>query len=88
MGEIHSLGSHFGLSAAFDACYKGDDDDWQKSARLLEFELLQTYPDTDKLPRCAVKLVIQYAKQDPVEVKVTYQVVTTPKIIVARDPFS
>lgn len=64
------------------------DDDWQKSARLLEYEVLHVYPDTDKLPRCAVRLVIQQGKQEPTELKVTYQIVTTPRIIVARDPFS
>ena len=64
------------------------DDDWQASAKLLEFELLNTYPDTDKLPRCAVRLKIQHDKKDPVDLNVTYQIVTTPKIIVARDPFS
>ena len=64
------------------------DDDWQKSARLLEYELLNVYPDTDKLPRCAVRLVIQHRKQEPAVLKVTYQIVTTPKIIVGRDPFS
>lgn len=64
------------------------DDDWQLSAKLVSFELLKTYHDTDGLPRCAVKLTVQSQNEEPREVRVTYQMVTTPRVIVSRDPFS
>jgi hypothetical protein len=63
------------------------DDDWQRGARLLDYELTKTYCDTDGAARCAVTLsVLRRGKPDTV--KVTYQANTSTKIVIARDPFS
>lgn len=64
------------------------DDDWQKSARLVSYEIALTYHDTDGLPRCAAVLTVERASGQQAEVKVTYQIVTEPKVIIARDPMS
>jgi len=65
------------------------DDDWQGSARLVEYEVLTTYLETDGTPRCAVRLVVQRGTKPPEEVQVTYQLVTKEnETVIARDPFS
>jgi hypothetical protein len=64
------------------------DDDWQRAARLVEYEITAAYHDTDGLPRCAALLTVQSGSGEPAQVKVTYQIVTEPKVIIARDPFS
>lgn len=65
------------------------DDHWQRSARLVEYEVIKTYMETDGTPRCAVRLVVQYGTKPPEEVRVTYQLVTKEnQTIIARDPFS
>lgn len=65
------------------------DDDWNRSARLLEFEIFQTYMETDRTPRCAVALSIQAGEQPQEKIQVTYQVVAKDgKVVIARDPFS
>ena len=64
------------------------DDDWQKAARLVEYELIKTYCDTDGFPRCTVALTLQHSGQEPVRLQVTYQVVMKPNVVIARDPFS
>jgi hypothetical protein len=64
------------------------DDDWQKSARLVDFQLLKSYVETDGSPRCAAALVIQYRNRQPQRIRVTYEIVRRSTVIVARDPFS
>jgi hypothetical protein len=64
------------------------DDDWERSAKLIDFEIIQTYLESDGTARCAVLLTVKYGKKEPVQVKCTYQIVTDPKIIVGRDPMA
>jgi hypothetical protein len=64
------------------------DDDWNRSAKLVDFEITQTYMESDGTARCAVLLNVKYGKKEPVKVKCTYQIVTDPKVIVARDPMA
>lgn len=65
------------------------DDDWLENAKLVEFEIRQSYLEpSDQTARCAVTLTIQRPGKRPSEVKCTYQVVTDPDVIVARDPMS
>lgn len=64
------------------------DDDWEKSAKLVDFEVKQTFMESDQSARCSVVLKVQYEGEDPKEVQCTYQVVDDPKIKVARDPMS
>jgi hypothetical protein len=64
------------------------DDDWDRSAKLLDFEIRQTYMESDGTARCAVSLTVKYGKKAPVQVKCTYQIVTEPKIIIGRDPMA
>jgi hypothetical protein len=64
------------------------DDDWQQSARLIDYEVVSAYHETDGTPRCAVLLTIESGQGEPRQLKVTYQVLTEPKVIIARDPFS
>lgn len=66
------------------------DDEREKAATLVNYEILQTYMETDGTPRCAVQLVVRRADQSSEEqFKVTYQIVTKDnKIIIGRDPFS
>jgi hypothetical protein len=64
------------------------DDDWQKGAKLIDYQIDQTYRETDGSPRCAVTLTVQHGDRASAAVKVTYQVNTKPKIVIARDPFS
>lgn len=63
------------------------DDDWQRGARLIDYELTKTYRDTDGAPRCAVTLSIQ-SRGKSKTIKVTYQATTSSKIVIARDPYS
>lgn len=64
------------------------DDDWQQAARLLDYQVVQTYLDPDGSPRCAVTLTVQRPRQQPEQLRVTYQVVEKGAIVIARDPFS
>jgi len=64
------------------------DDDWNRSAKLLEFEIGQTYMESDGTARCAVVLTVKRGKKAAVKVNCTYQIVTKPKVIVARDPMA
>jgi hypothetical protein len=65
------------------------DDDCEKSARLVQFEIHKTYMETDGTARCSVGLVVQHGDKPPERVQVTYQVVTKDnKTVIARDPFS
>jgi hypothetical protein len=64
------------------------DDDWQSGAGLDEFEIIKTYHDTDGQPRCAVTLSVRRGDAHPIEQKVTYQIVTIPRVVIARDPYS
>ncbi len=64
------------------------DDDWDRSAKLVDFEIRQTYMESDGTARCAVSLTVQYGKKVPVKVKCTYQIVTEPEVIIGRDPMS
>jgi hypothetical protein len=63
------------------------DDDWQRGARLIDYELTKTYRDTDGAPRCAVSMDIQ-SRGKSRTIKVTYQANTSSKIVIPRDPFS
>lgn len=63
------------------------DDDGVRGARLLSYELTNTYRDTDGSPRCAVTLHLQSANK-PKTIKVTYQAKVDSKIVIARDPYS
>jgi hypothetical protein len=91
------------VATALDAWKRGDapaslqtlptpiefhDDDWQKEARLVDYEITQVYHDTDGSPRCAVTLTIQRGKNVPEQINETYQVITNPKVIIGRDPMS
>lgn len=53
------------------------DDHWQRSARLVEYEVIKTYMETDATPRCVVRLVVQYGTKPPEEVQVTYQLTSS-----------
>jgi hypothetical protein len=64
------------------------DDDWQQAARLIDYQIVQVYHDTDGSPRCAVTLTVQRGKREPERIQETYQVVAKPKVIIARDPMS
>jgi hypothetical protein len=64
------------------------DDDWQRAARLLDYKLVQTYRDTDGAPRCATILTVEQRGGKPASMEVTYHVITEPKIVIARDPYS
>ena len=65
------------------------DDDCERSARLVEFEIKKIYMETDGTARCAVGLVVQRGNKPPEQVQVTYQVVNKDnKTVIARDPFS
>jgi hypothetical protein len=91
------------VTTALDAWKRGDsakslltsspsvefhDDDWQSGARLTDFEIVQTYHDTDGAPRSAVKLTLERDGGRKDTIQVTYQAKTEPKIVVARDPMS
>jgi hypothetical protein len=64
------------------------DDDWGQAARLIDYQIVQVYHETDGSPRCAVALTVQHGGGEPTSLKVTYQVNTRPKVVIARDPFS
>jgi hypothetical protein len=64
------------------------DDDWERSAKLIDFEIRQTYMESDGTARCAVTLTVKYGKKKPVIVKCAYQIVTDPEVIVGRDPMA
>ena len=64
------------------------DDDWQRKALLLSYELEQVYRETDGSPRCAVTLAMKDRSGKEVQRKVTYQVNTKPNIVIGRDPYS
>jgi hypothetical protein len=63
------------------------DDDWRAGAKLVAFEMVTTYRETDGQARCAVKLNLQRGREEPVQQAVTYQVNLEPKVVIARDPF-
>jgi hypothetical protein len=63
------------------------DDDWQRGARLIGYELTKTYRDTDGAARCVVTLSI-LSRGKSKTIKVTYQANTSTKIVIARDPYS
>lgn len=65
------------------------DDDWERAAKLIEYEIVKTYMETDGTPRCAVGLTVQYGKKPPAKVRATYQLVNKEnRIVIGRDPFS
>lgn len=65
------------------------DDDWERSAKLLDFEILNTYVEpSDGSARCTVMLTVKQDGRTSVQVKCTYQVITEPHVIVARDPMA
>jgi hypothetical protein len=65
------------------------DDDWERSAKLLDFEIRQTYIEpSDGTARCEVLLTVKYPKQEAIKVRCAYQVVTDPNVKVARDPMA
>lgn len=65
------------------------DDDCERAAKLVAFEIKKTYMETDGTARCAVSLVVQHGAKPSEQVQVTYQVVTKDnKTVIARDPFS
>jgi hypothetical protein len=64
------------------------DDDWQQSARLIDYQIVKIYPETDGTARCAVSLTLQRRGRQPEQVKATYQMNPEPKLIIARDPYS
>ncbi|QEG23980.1 hypothetical protein MFFC18_38850 [Mariniblastus fucicola] len=64
------------------------DDDWNLSNKLLDFEIRKTYMESDGTARCAVTLTVQDRQGKRNEVKCTYQIVSDPKVVVARDPMS
>lgn len=64
------------------------DDDWKKGAKLVSYEMKQTYDPRDgSSPRCAVVLTMELRGRR-VQREVTYEVHTKPKVLVARDPMS
>lgn len=64
------------------------DDDWERSAKLADFKIRKTYLESDGTARCAVTLTVKYGKRKPVVVNCTYQIVTEPNVIAARDPMA
>lgn len=65
------------------------DDDWNRSANLVEYSVQQTYYETNGTPRCAVDLVIKVGEQPPEQVRVTYEMVNKEgRLVIARDPMS
>lgn len=64
------------------------DDDWKKSAALVEYELGDSWVEVDGTARCSVRLKVQYPGEEAREVVCSYQIVEEPGIKVARDPMS
>jgi hypothetical protein len=64
------------------------DDDWDASAKLLNYEIQESFVDNDGSARCVVKLKVQRGSASPVDVRCAYQIISEPKIIVGRDPMS
>jgi hypothetical protein len=64
------------------------DDDWQRSARLVDYQVVKLYPETDGSARCAVSLTVQRRGRQPVQVQATYQMSHKPHLVIARDPYS
>ena len=66
------------------------DDDWRAGAKLIDFEIRKIYLEpSDQTARCSATLTIQRRNEKTSsEVKCTYQVVSEPEVIVARDPMS
>lgn len=64
------------------------DDDWELSAKLLNYEVQESFVDHDGSARCLVKLKVQRGSASPVEVRCAYQIISEPKIVVGRDPMS
>jgi hypothetical protein len=69
-----------------DAPFEFFDEDWNRGAKLLSFEIRQTYFDSSKEPRCFVSLKIQRGKKPATEVECNYKILTEPTVIVGRDP--
>jgi hypothetical protein len=64
------------------------DDDWREGVRLVDYQIVQVYHDTDGLPRCAVRLTLQRSEREQEQIDEIYQIVTKPNVIIARDPMS
>jgi hypothetical protein len=65
------------------------DDDWQRGARLVDFQIVKTYLESDGTPRCSVQFTIQLGAKAPEKRRATYQLVNKGNaVVVARDPFS
>ena len=64
------------------------DEDWQRKAALVSYEIKQLYRETDGTARCAVTLTMKPRGKAAVPANVTYQVKFGTTIVIARDPYS
>jgi len=65
------------------------DDDWNRSASLVEYSIHSTYLETDGTPRCAVDLVLKTGDRPPETIRVTYEMATKDnRLVIGRDPMS
>lgn len=65
------------------------DDDWNRSAKLIEYQIEQTFVErADETVRVVVRLKVRGTDGKESEVRCAYQVVVDPEIVIARDPMS
>ncbi len=84
--ECWQAGSKPELLNTGEAPFEFYDEDWNRGAKLLSFEIRQTYLDSSKEPRCIVGLKIQTENQPAAEIECNYKIRTEPTVIVGRDP--
>lgn len=64
------------------------DDDWLAGAKLMDFELTQTFRDNDGKPRCEAKLTLEFGGGKQESKTVIYEANLDGGIVVGRDPMS
>jgi hypothetical protein len=69
------------------------DEDWQGGAKLVGYQIVKVYGQSDGIARCAVKLELEVRQRGkaglvPTVKEATYHVVLRPKVVVARDPMA
>lgn len=64
------------------------DEEWLGGAKLVEFELKETYRDTDGRPRCAANLTLETSSGKRESKLVIYETNLDQGIVVGRDPMS
>lgn len=86
--EKWKAGADIKSTRSMDVPIEFYDDDWEASAKLINFEILNVFMESDGTARCSVSLKVQYEDQEPKDVQCAYQIVDDPKIKIARDPMS